>query len=163
MAADCLRQSKFRLVAATNRDLPDMVRQGTFRADLYHRIAGATVALHPLRERRDDIPLLVGHFLRELRPERRAVAIDDRLLRLLGRMPLDGNIRQLRSIVQGLAAQIGGGDTGGAGHLPAEYLSSHFDRPNAVSIGRPTASPPRPTPSGHRRQQRVRPNGYESS
>jgi len=55
-----------RVVSATNRDLPAMVREGTFRADLFARVAQWTVALPPLRERREDIPLLVKHLLKRL-------------------------------------------------------------------------------------------------
>lgn len=127
------RQSKFRLVAATNRDLCEMVRQGSFRADLYHRIAGTTVTLPALRERREDIPILVRHFLRELLPDQSPITVDDRLMRHLVRMPLDGNVRQLRAIIQAVAAQVGDGDTAGPGHLPVEFVPRSSNDPNAWS------------------------------
>ena len=94
-------RSHFRLVAATSRDLERMVETGQFRDDLYARLAGMTIRLPPLRERRDDIPLLVEYFLRlaRLKPRFSAAA-----MKLLQEQGWPGNVRQLQYVVQATAA-----------------------------------------------------------
>jgi transcriptional regulator with GAF, ATPase, and Fis domain len=91
----------FRLVCATNRDLMREQRDGRFRADLFYRISGWSFHLPPLRERRDDIPALVRHFLAE--PLARPPDIDDAVLDHLARRELRGNIRELRQICARIA------------------------------------------------------------
>jgi len=102
-----------RVVAATNRDLRIEVNHGRFRPDLYHRLAVVTLRLPPLRERPDDIPLLVAHFAHELGaagdPEQLFGA--ERLARWK-RRPWPGNVRELRNAVE--AAVV-------VGHEPAEW------------------------------------------
>jgi DNA-binding NtrC family response regulator len=91
-----------RVIAATHRDLPGLVQQGRFREDLYYRLDVVTLKLPPLRERRQDIPLLVDHFLRTLseRHGRGPVAIDpDAQRRLLG-YDWPGNIRELQNVLE---------------------------------------------------------------
>ena len=95
-----------RLVAATHRDLEKMVREGTFREDLYYRLKGVEVDLPPLRERRADIPHLVRHFLEEFcrredipPPTFRADA-----LALLMSYGYPGNVRELQNLVEGAAS-----------------------------------------------------------
>jgi nitrogen regulation protein NR(I) len=91
-----------RVVAATNRDLLAMVSQGTFRGDLYYRLNGYTIKLPPLRERGEDLPLLVDHFLRrfsrELKRETRAVAPET--LDQLQAYHWPGNVRELQSVLK---------------------------------------------------------------
>jgi len=90
-----------RLVAATNRDLEDAVRRGQFRLDLYHRLSVVTVMLPPLRERRDDVPALAEHFLRELsRDNGREVRLAPDALERLTRCRFSGNVRQLRNCLE---------------------------------------------------------------
>ena len=95
-------QTDVRLVAATNRDLLAMVQQGTFRGDLYYRLNGYTIKLPPLRERGEDLPLLVEHFLhrfgRELKKETRTVAAET--MNLLRAYPWPGNVRELQSVIK---------------------------------------------------------------
>jgi transcriptional regulator with GAF, ATPase, and Fis domain len=88
-----------RIVAATNRDLAGEVNRGTFRADLYYRIAVAQLAVPPLRHRREDIPMLVAHFLREHDPTGSA-ALGDDFLNRASRHNWPGNVRELRNAVQ---------------------------------------------------------------
>jgi len=95
-------QTDVRVIAATNRDLKDMVAKGTFREDLYYRLAGFTIKLPPLRERGEDILLLLEHFLarfnRELHKEVHGVSPE--ALELLMRYPWPGNIRELEAVIR---------------------------------------------------------------
>jgi two-component system, NtrC family, response regulator GlrR len=94
-----------RIVAATNRDLRQEVARGTFREDLYYRMAVACVRLPPLRERPEDIPVLVQHFLRqhELADGIERVFDDDLAKRLASR-PWPGNVRELRNAIEQIVA-----------------------------------------------------------
>lgn len=90
-----------RLVAATNRDLPDMVRKGEFREDLYYRINVVSILLPPLREHRDDIPVLVEHFLAELgQSGEDGKHFSDEALAALMEYDWPGNVRELRNVVE---------------------------------------------------------------
>jgi DNA-binding NtrC family response regulator len=92
-----------RIIAATHSDLAKMVADGTFREDLFYRLNVIPVHLPALRERREDIPLLVQHFLRKLGPEQvppRAVTMSQEALRRLMAHPWPGNVRQLENIVE---------------------------------------------------------------
>lgn len=91
--------TQFRLVCATNRDLLKEVDAGTFRRDLYYRIASTVVRLPPLRERLDDILPLVRHFMETLRPGIEAPALDDEVRDHLLRRRYPGNVRELRHLV----------------------------------------------------------------
>jgi len=90
-----------RVVAATNRNLQDMVEDGNFRADLYYRLNGFDLLVPPLRERRDDIPALAEHFIRNHRFSRR---IEKRLsgpaVRRLVAYDWPGNIRELKNVIE---------------------------------------------------------------
>lgn len=96
------RSSDFRVIAATNADLPKMVRDRTFREDLYYRLNLITLRIPPLRERKSDIPLLVNHFaarcagdLGAQAPEITADAVE-----YLKTLPFTGNIRELKNLVE---------------------------------------------------------------
>ena len=92
-----------RIIAATHSDLTKMVADGTFREDLFYRLNVIPVQLPALRERREDIPLLVQHFLRKLGAEQvppRAVTMSQEALRRLMAHPWPGNVRQLENIVE---------------------------------------------------------------
>ena len=110
-----------RVVAATHRDLAAMVKEGRFREDLYYRLDVVKVTLPPLRERRQDIPLLVGHFIRELtrRHHRGLVAMHPGAqARLLG-YDWPGNVRQLQNVLE-RALVLAEQDVIGPEHLPEE-------------------------------------------
>lgn len=96
------RTADFRLVAATNADLPARIADGTFREDLYYRINLITLHLPPLRERSDDIPLLARHFLEQYasRTGSPVKEISADAMGALVRFPFPGNIRQLKNIVE---------------------------------------------------------------
>jgi DNA-binding NtrC family response regulator len=103
-----------RVVAATNRDLPREVNRGAFREDLYYRLAVVRVRVPPLRERREDIPLLVEHFVRESLDgdEERAGqvvgGISEQNWQGLLAHPWPGNVRELRNFIERTLAVSGG-------------------------------------------------------
>ncbi|MGL1833557.1 sigma-54-dependent transcriptional regulator [Rhodocyclaceae bacterium SMB388] len=91
-----------RIIAASNRDLLDAVRAGAFREDLYFRLAVVDLHIPPLRERREDIPGLVGHFI-TLLSQRLGVpplAVEAHVIDALCRYPWPGNVRELRNLVE---------------------------------------------------------------
>jgi transcriptional regulator with GAF, ATPase, and Fis domain len=89
-----------RVVAATNRDLAVGVNQGTFREDLYYRLAVATIHLPPLRERREDIPLLIEHFLADRNDGDSPHQLRPETVELLTRQSWPGNVRELRNAIE---------------------------------------------------------------
>jgi two-component system response regulator AtoC len=101
-----------RIVAATHQDLERMVREGRFREDLYYRLRELEITLPPLRERREDIPMLVARFSREAAEELGFAEVPslspDAPKRLLAE-PWRGNIRELRHVVKGAVLRAGGG------------------------------------------------------
>jgi formate hydrogenlyase transcriptional activator len=90
------------LVAATNRDLAEEVRSGAFRSDLYYRLNVFPIHVPPLRERREDIPLLVEHFAAKYGAQfgRPIARIDRRTMRLLESYDWPGNVRELENAVE---------------------------------------------------------------
>jgi two-component system NtrC family response regulator/two-component system response regulator HydG len=94
----------FRLVAATNRDLEDWVVEGRFRQDLYYRLKVVTLGIPPLRQRLEDIPLFVQHFLNHFNEElgRRVQGVHPSVLAALKRQSWPGNVRELRNLVESL-------------------------------------------------------------
>ncbi|MDF1700491.1 MAG: sigma 54-interacting transcriptional regulator [Planctomycetota bacterium] len=124
----------FRLVAATNRDLSEMLRSGAFREDLYYRVAGVIIELPPLRARKEDIPLLVAHFLEEGAAPGQAFRLEPAAMDLLVAYEWPGNVRELRNEVQRLMAlQAGGVIT--PEHLSSRILAYRPPDPDAVEEG----------------------------
>jgi PAS domain S-box-containing protein len=91
-----------RVIAATNRKLEEMVRQGTFREDLYYRINVFSLQLPLLKERREDIPLLVEHFISKFnrRRNKAVVGISDDAMKILLNYSYQGNVRELENIIE---------------------------------------------------------------
>src|SRR5690606_34652110 len=91
-----------RLVAATNRDLEQMVREGKFREDLFFRLNVVRITMPPLRERTEDIPLLLAHFIRIFSQENNVppLTIEPGALRTLQAYRWPGNIRELRNFCE---------------------------------------------------------------
>ncbi len=112
-----------RVVAATHRDLEAMIQDGTFREDLYYRLKVITCELPPLRERREDIPLLASHFAalhgRSLR--HRAIGIAPEARRFLVAYDWPGNVRELANVLE-RAVVLGGDDVIRPEDLPDEVL-----------------------------------------
>jgi transcriptional regulator with GAF, ATPase, and Fis domain len=100
-----------RVIAATNKDLEEEVAEGRFRADLYFRLNVIPIRVPPLRERRDDIPVLVEHFIRRCNREKgRALeGIRPDALEALARYPWPGNVRELENLVERVVVLKGSG------------------------------------------------------
>ncbi len=93
-----------RVIAATNKNLPEEIKSGRFREDLYHRLSVIGIELPPLCDRREDIPLLVDHFLKVISKEqsRSVPSIENEAVAALVEKPWTGNIRELRNCVERL-------------------------------------------------------------
>ena len=95
-----------RVLAATNRDLSDSIQKGTFREDLFYRINVIPITLPPLRQRREDIPLLVDHFIskfsRSLELPPKKISTD--AMRAIEKYPWPGNVRELENVVERMIA-----------------------------------------------------------
>jgi len=100
-----------RIVAATNRVLQDMVREGAFRADLFYRLNVIPIAIPPLRERSEDIPLLAAHFLDHyrVRYHRPDMVLAPDTMRVLAHYSWPGNVRELRNLIERLVLLHEGG------------------------------------------------------
>ena len=126
-----------RIIAATNRNLEEAVKQGDFREDLYYRLNVVLIRLPPLRDRGDDIPLLAERFLSEFtaqhRREPKDVSRD--AMRLLRLYAWPGNIRQLRNLMERLVITVKGSGIQPE-HLPEEIQASKEDaRTMVVALG----------------------------
>jgi len=104
------KQVDVRIVAATNADLPAQIAAGAFRQDLYFRLAQFSVEVPPLRERREDVPLLAAHFVglfaREMGiPTPR---IDPQFLAALAAYEFPGNVREMKNVIERALIEIGG-------------------------------------------------------
>jgi transcriptional regulator with PAS, ATPase and Fis domain len=110
----------FRLIAATNRDLEAAARAGTFRQDLFYRLNVVALVLPPLRDRREDIPLLAEYFVRKhaARNSRPVTAIDPGAMALLARHDWPGNVRELENAIE-QALALGAADQITPEDLPA--------------------------------------------
>ena len=122
-------KTEFRLVCATNRDLEQGVKDGTFRADLYYRMADWVLRPPPLRERRADIPLLVRHFLDDAANGGPKVDLDPSLADYLLCRDYPGNVRDLKRLVMRLHARHAGPGPITIGALLIDDRPGGADRP----------------------------------
>ncbi len=101
-----------RVIAATNLDLEAEIEKGRFREDLYYRLRVVTLSLPPLRERKEDLPLLIDHCIRRFseRENKRIERIDQQALELLSTYHWPGNVRQLENCIEGMIV-MGAGET----------------------------------------------------
>ena len=111
-----------RFIAATHRDLTKMIEAGAFREDLYYRLAVITIQVPPLRNRGDDIDLLVDYYLEYFRKQydKRASSVDPEVRAFFKRHHWPGNVRELRNCME-RAVIFAGGDSITFDHLPAQY------------------------------------------
>ena len=119
-----VRSINVRILAATNKDLVEDVSKGNFREDLYYRLNVFTIRLHPLRERRDDIPYLVDRFVKDIcaTMAKKITAVDDNVLEILMSYSWPGNVRELQNVLE-RAINIAPGDK-----LTANLLSEEVTR-----------------------------------
>jgi DNA-binding NtrC family response regulator len=90
-----------RIISASNRDIKERIHQGRFREDLYYRLKVIDIELPPLRERKEDIPLLVQHFMTRSEKERtKASAINEETMKILINYSWPGNVRELENVIQ---------------------------------------------------------------
>jgi two-component system response regulator AtoC len=99
LGSSTVQKVDIRLIAATNADLHRLMAKGMFRKDLYYRLRGAWLSLPPLRERKEDIPLLIDQFLTELAGEPGKIEIKDKTISLLMEHDYPGNVRELKSAI----------------------------------------------------------------
>ena len=130
-----------RIVAATNRDLQQAVREGRFREDLYYRLAVVTVVLPPLRERGVDLELIAMHFIAHYAREhgRSVRAVAEEVFNVLHRHPWPGNVRQLRNAAE-RAVVMADGEILLPQHLPADILQP--PEAHALNGAQPPSEPP---------------------
>jgi Nif-specific regulatory protein len=119
------QQVDVRLICATNRDLQDLVREGSFREDLFYRINVFPITMPPLRDRSEDVPLLIQHFLHHMSSQtgKPLRGVDRAALDLLVRYPWPGNVRELENEIE--RAQILAGD---GGNISVRCLSQRITR-----------------------------------
>jgi len=122
-----------RFIAATNKNLREEVRKGNFREDLYYRVNVVSVSLPPLRERRDDIPLLANYFLQRFsqRGQREVTGFSAAARQLMAQYDWPGNIRELANGVE-RAVLLGGTPLIGPDDLPETLLLGNLDLPVAA-------------------------------
>jgi transcriptional regulator with PAS, ATPase and Fis domain len=119
------QKADVRIIAATNSDLKKMVTEGKFRDDLYYRLCVITIGIPPLRERREDIPLLAEHFVRFYASEndKPIAGILPDALRVLLDYDWPGNVRELENAIERAVVLCPAGGTIGVDLLPESVLS----------------------------------------
>ena len=118
-----------RIIAATNRHLAELVEQGSFREDLYYRVNVIPIRVPPLRQRREDIPLLVDHFLEKYGQAmgREKASLSVEALRILESYQWPGNVRELENVIERALALTSDGA------LTRDDIPEHLTRPTAVA------------------------------
>lgn len=110
------RRANARIIAATNKDLKEAIRDGSFREDLFYRLNVLPLKLPPLRNRVGDVPVLIRHFLERMKPVRR---LDAEAMEILSRYPWWGNVRELENMIERLVV-MSDGDVILPRHIPDE-------------------------------------------
>ena len=115
-----------RIIAATNKDLKKETEMGTFRLDLFYRLAVFNIYLPPLRERKDDIEILANHFLKEfaMKLNRKVIKMDEQFIKLLNHHAWKGNIRELRNVMERMVI-IATGDTLTSSLLQPDFFNDN--------------------------------------
>jgi DNA-binding NtrC family response regulator len=124
-----------RVLAATNHNLQESIEEGKFREDLYYRLNVIPIHIPPLRERPDDIPLLVNHFLNEFAPQRQ-ISIDGNARGFLKNYGWPGNVRELKNLIKRLVV-LAEDNKIEAGNLPDEIIHKRSNKKQNIESGRP--------------------------
>lgn len=134
IGGEAVIQSSARLVSATNRDAQELVQEGNFREDLFYRLNIVPLYIPPLRKRREDISLLIEHFLQYFceRHRRGPKHFDDQAIKKLESAAWPGNVRQLKNLVERLVV-IHSGETITVDDLPADVQQGKQDTPSQAS------------------------------
>lgn len=118
-----------RVIAATNRDLREMIKQGTFREDLFYRLNVIHIVVPPLRDRREDIPVLANEFLAQFSGSRGHItAISPEAMKALSEYSWPGNVRELENVIERLVVTVSGPT------IEVEHLSSEIRSYDAVLL-----------------------------
>ncbi len=138
-----------RILAATNRDLSGMVEQGRFRKDLYYRLSVVNLRIPPLRERKQDIPLLANHFLERMARETGVPhTLSDDALRTLMEYEWPGNVRELENSLD-RACTLSSGPILHLGDLPTQLQNFHLQNRRALTAAAAAVGTPEaPGPAG---------------
>ncbi len=129
-----------RIVAATNQELEEAIRKGGFRSDLYYRLNVISLHLPPLRDRKEDIPILARHFLsRNAGEEGEGLTLSEETLEVLTRYPWPGNVRELENALERAAILAGS-----QGIVRSEHLPERITEPEPPRLASQEA-PPNPT------------------
>jgi transcriptional regulator with PAS, ATPase and Fis domain len=142
VGGDRLLSADVRIVAATHRSLREEVRNGHFREDLMYRLRVVPIFIPPLRERREDISLLIWHFIEQhnVRNFRKIEKIDPQAMRLLLDYHWPGNVRELHNVIE-YAFAVGRGTTLRPAELPPEFTEPKAIVPDAAAKPSPPRSP----------------------
>jgi two-component system, NtrC family, response regulator AlgB len=126
------RKVDVRVIAATNRNLSTSMREGIFREDLYYRLNAVRISLPPLRERPEDILLLVHHFMKKFAPDRN-IEISSEAIKLLTSYPWPGNIRELENVIE-RAVLLVKQELVDVSHLPPELQHPENEKAGLLSL-----------------------------
>jgi DNA-binding NtrC family response regulator len=131
-----IRKADIRFIAATNQNLPEKIRRGEFREDLFYRLNVINIQLPPLRERKDDIPLLAQHFLQKysILNGKKLIGLAREAMNFLLRQEWPGNIRELENVIE-RAVILTSGET---------IVESDLSMPGQLSVA-PAIAPMAPT------------------
>lgn len=126
--------SDVRIISATNKEIGSLISDGSFREDLYYRLNVVPIEIPALRQRRDDIPLLVAHFLAHFcqRHHRPLKTVSDEAMRILVQANWPGNVRQLRNVMERLVVTVSA-DCVEASHLPRDLIAAPEGQSSTIS------------------------------
>jgi transcriptional regulator with PAS, ATPase and Fis domain len=124
------RKVDVRVISATNRNLDEALKEGSFREDLFYRLNGVRVKLPPLRERQEDVPLLIHHFLKKFSKDR-DIEILPEADKVLKAYRWSGNVRELENVIE-RAALLASNDVINLSNLPEEIRGT--TETNALSL-----------------------------
>jgi PAS domain S-box-containing protein len=129
------RKTDVRIIAATNKDLSQLVNKGNFRDDLYYRLNVVKIELPPLSQRREDIPLLIDAFIQKFnaKMEKQIMGVSDQALRLLLKYDYPGNVRELENIIEH-AFVLCKGDRIDLDCLPKELIEGQEEMPPSTPL-----------------------------